>query len=127
MKPEISENPPSLKNQRSQDFSSIYANNVAFETSVFDLKLIFGQLDQALGIIDQHTAITIAWPVVKLGLYNLAAQIAAYEIVYGKIRLSSDVLPPAPLPPPDEHKDNPLFQKVYDRLKELHEEFIKSA
>jgi len=115
-----------LRNQRSEDFASVYANNVGFEASSWDLKIIFGQLDQAAGIVDQHTAITIPWSLVKLALFHLRAQIAAHEIVYGKIMLSPDVLPPEPPPLPDELKDSPAFQQVYNTVKKMRDEFIES-
>lgn len=120
-------NPQQLRNERSEEFASAYANNVGFESSVWDLKLIFGQLDQATGIIEQHTAITVPWSLVKLSLYHLAAQITAYEIIYGKVALSPDVLPPEPVPPPEEYKENAAFQRVYEALKRLHEDFIRKV
>jgi hypothetical protein len=50
--------------QRVDDFNSYYANNIAnniqLEWSQFDLKLIFGQLDQSAGKVrvEQHSAVT---------------------------------------------------------------------
>jgi hypothetical protein len=46
--------------QRVDDFNSYYANNIQFEWSQFDLKLIFGQLDQSAGKVrvEQHSAVT---------------------------------------------------------------------
>ena len=45
--------------QRDEEFAYLYANNVRFESSAFDLKMIFGELDQSgkdgLTVI-QHTA-----------------------------------------------------------------------
>lgn len=53
---------------RHEEFTSLYANNVQFEWSQLDLKLIFGQLDQSRGKaqIEQHTAMTIPWMIAKL-------------------------------------------------------------
>lgn len=117
---------PQPKNQRSPDFESLYANNFAFESSVWDLKILFGELDQTLGTIDQHTAMTIPWSGAKLLVYYLATNIAAQEIINGEIKLPPAVIPPEPPPLPDEHKDNPVFQKVREKFRALHREFLKS-
>jgi hypothetical protein len=120
--------PQPLRNQRSDDFASVYSNNVAFEASAWDLKLIFGQLDQAVGVIDQRTALTIPWSLAKLALYHLKTQLVAYEIIYGKIVLSHDVLPPAPQPLSTEQKQqNPAFERIYEAIKILHEEFVREV
>lgn len=124
-KPPVAPQPP--RNQRSEDFASVYSNNVAFETSLWDLRLIFGQLDQAVGVVDQHTAVTIPWTLAKLALYHLECQLAAYEIIYGKIVLSTDVLPPVPPPLSDEQKQNPAFQRIHEAIKILREEFVRDA
>ena len=48
--------------RRDEEFASLYANNVQLESSVWDLKIMFGQLDQAKGpnVINQHTAMTMS-------------------------------------------------------------------
>ncbi len=119
--------PQPLRNERSEDFISVYANNVMFESSAFDLRLIYGQIDQAAGVVDQHTGVTIPWVVAKLGLHFLNTQVAAHEIVYGKIAIPKELFPLEPPPPPKELSQNPLVQQVYEALKKLREEFIKTA
>jgi hypothetical protein len=60
-----------------EDLVSLYANNVMYEASVWDLKLIFGQLDQKVAekqqgqaTVDYHSAITLPWSTVKtMGLF----------------------------------------------------------
>lgn len=118
--------PKPLRNERSDDFGEVYANNVLFETSVWDLKVIFGQLDQAMGVVQQHTAVTIPWTIAKLALYHLQSQVAAYEIVYGPIKLSSEILPvePGSLEPP--FKGNAVLERVHEEIKKLHKEFISA-
>jgi hypothetical protein len=116
-----------LRNERADDFVSTYANNAAFEPSVWDMKIIFGELDQGAGTIQQHTAIAMPWIMAKLMVHHLSMQIATHEIVHGKIRIPPDVLPPEVTPPPASFKDDPKFQKVYEALKTLHEEFRKNA
>jgi len=67
----------------------LYANNVKFESSLWDLKLIFGQTDQTFGpnAIIQHTAVTIPWPQVKLLLFGLSVTLAEQEGRTGRIAL----------------------------------------
>jgi hypothetical protein len=115
---------PPLKNQRSEDFSEVYANNVTFEISAWDLKIIFGQLDQAIGVIEQHTAITVPWALAKLALYHLRSQILAREMFWGPIRLTDDMLPTEPVPPAKELSENPRFVALYEAAKKLREEYI---
>ena len=57
-----------IERSQTEDFRNTYANNVLFETSVWDLKMIFGQLDQRLGqnAVVQHTAVAVPWPQVKI-------------------------------------------------------------
>lgn len=40
---------PEPEIRRREDFASVYANNCYFEASTFDIKLIFGNLDQRGG------------------------------------------------------------------------------
>jgi hypothetical protein len=69
---------------------------------------------------------TLPWSGAKLLIYYLATNVAAQEIVNGEIKLPASVIPPEPPPIPEEHKDNPVFQKVYEKFRELHKEFLKS-
>jgi hypothetical protein len=118
--------PAPLKNHRTEDFAAAYSNNVMFETSVWDLKFIFGELDQAGGTVEQHTSITIPWSMAKLLLYLLRLQVVAHEIGYGKIPIADDVKPTEIQPPPENLKDNQTFQKIYEAMKKEREEFLKT-
>jgi len=52
---------------RVEDFVNYYANNVQFEASSFDLKVIFGQLQQSHGTqVLQECAVTVPWVQAKL-------------------------------------------------------------
>jgi hypothetical protein len=117
--------PPLLRNQRTEDFASVYSNNVGFEQSVWDLKIIFGQLDQDAGVIEQHTAVTIPWVIAKLSLFYLATQIAGHELVNGKIAIPPSVVPPEPAPLTKEQQNDPNLQKIYAEFTRLHKEFMK--
>jgi hypothetical protein len=91
------------------------------------LKVVFGELDQSAGAVVQHTAVTLPWAAVKLMLYLIRAQVVGYETINGKIQVVKDVLPAEVAPPPEQYKDNPTFQKAFEALKRLREEFIKDA
>jgi hypothetical protein len=115
---------------RTEDFAEVYANNVNFEPSVFDLKILFGQLNQAFdpNIIEQHTAVTMVWTEVKLMLHFLTIQLAAFEEVHGKILLPPSVLPPAPQEPDEElAKAEPRSVLIYQLIKRIHDEFVKNS
>ncbi len=38
---------PELKIEKDEDLLEVYANNVFFESSVWDIKMLFGTLDQS--------------------------------------------------------------------------------
>jgi hypothetical protein len=104
-----------------------YANNVLYEASVWDLKFIFGQLDQSEGRLRvvAHSAITVPWIQVKLMTYWLRGQIEAHEKVNGKINIPLAVLPP-PLPPLTEElkKSDPNAEAIYEVFNKLRHEFL---
>jgi hypothetical protein len=119
---------PSL--QPSEDFSSAYANSVFLEPSTWDLKMIFGQLDQSVdpNVVEQHTAITIPWTQAKILSHFLRVQIAAFEVVHGKIALHRGILPPEPSAPTKEIlAEEPKAQEIFDKLKKMHDELIEGV
>jgi hypothetical protein len=87
-----------------EDFATRYANNALFESTVWDLKITFGQTDivQGPNVIIQHTAITLPWNYVKIFSYLIQAQIAAQEAEYGHITVPSNILNPPLEKLPDE-------------------------
>src|SRR5208283_935789 len=96
--------PPQLKYERTTDFLNTYANNAYFESSAWDFRIIFGQLDQSSlpePAIKQNVAITIPWAQAKLALYWIRLHVEANEIQNGKILIRADLLPPVPNPPTD--------------------------
>src|ERR1700730_1191495 len=75
-----------IKFERADDFVTAYANNVFFETSVFDIKMTFGELDQPHEkepFVEQHTAMTLPWMQAKITALLLAINVAAHEKKFG--------------------------------------------
>ena len=96
--------PPSIPIKRIEDFVSRYANNVNLEISVWDLKLLFSELQQPSGepaFIQQHTAITIPWLQAKLLMLWLRLNIVAQEATHGKILVPPQLLPSISPPGPE--------------------------
>src|SRR5947209_3194715 len=83
--------------RRNEDFGTFYANNVRFESSLWDLKIIFGQLDQSSrpNAIEQHTAMTVTWVQAKLMAYYLEVNLAVFETDNGYIRVPLALTPTA--------------------------------
>jgi len=106
-----------------------YANNVYYESSAWDLKLIFGQLDQRDGKIKiiQHSAITLPWSLVKIMTYWLRGQVEAHEAMNGKIRIPLAVIPQALPPLTEENKKSDVnAETIYKIFNRLREEFVSS-
>jgi len=110
-------------------FNEAYANNVYYEASAWDLRLIFGQLDQRQGksVINQHTGITLSWPQVKILSYWLRGYVEFYEFSNGTIKIPSNGIPPE-LPPPTQEQRavDPQVDKVYEIFKKLRSELVES-
>jgi hypothetical protein len=102
-----------------------YANNFNFEASVWDLKIIFGQLDQQAGaaVVDWHTAITIPWLQVKLAAYFLRLQALWHEMQNGPINIPASVMPRL-LPPTEEEAKNPANVTWYESCKTIYEQMF---
>lgn len=119
--------PAALEYHKTEDFSHSYANNVFMENSAWDLKMIFGELDQALGpnVIVQHSAVSLSWPQVKVLHYFLGVHLAFREAELGRISIPANVINPPP--PPDEAttKASPAAPKLYEILKRDYDKLME--
>jgi hypothetical protein len=108
------------------DFESLYANNVQFESSVWDLKLLFGQLDQAKsGVeVEQHTAITLPWYQAKIAAYYFLVNVIINQEEQGRIALPARVVPPRPNPNAPEVSTSAKIAVEY--LAWVHDQFFGS-
>src|SRR5262249_50074 len=92
-----------------------YANNSAFETTIWDLKMAFGQYHSDTGATDWHTSITMPWLQAKICAYFLQLNVLFHEITQGRIRIPPGIIPKKPIPPTDEQlRDNPTLQAIHD-------------
>jgi uncharacterized protein DUF3467 len=115
--------------ETTEDFTEAYANNIYFEASAWDLKLIFGQLDQSGGKIRtvQHTAITLPWTQAKILSYWLRGHIEAHEMVNGKIHMPPSIIPAEVEAPTKELKQSePNVERIYAVFNRLRDELIAS-
>src|ERR1700680_463733 len=112
--------------EHTEDFASLYADNVRFESTVWDLKLIFGEIDLSSGseIVKQHTAITIPWSLAKLVIFFLQLNVSIQELLSGTV-----IVPPSQIPPPappltPEQKADPNAVKIKELARKTRDEFI---
>ncbi len=83
--------------RRGDEYESLYANSVYFQPSEWDLKLIFGELDNdpkdGSAFVEQHTAISVPWLQAKLMNYYLTLQVGAYEMMHGEVPVPESLMP----------------------------------
>ena len=115
-----------LEFTRDADFVSLYANNIQFESSVWDLKIIFGQLNQVNGRtrVDQHTAVSISWMQAKLTAYYLIVNFMFQQLRLGDIRMPADLIPVRPDPADPAFDEN--GKKMLEYLAWVHDQFFSS-
>jgi len=114
---------PEIRFERGEDFTSLYANNVQFESSVWDLKMIFGQLDQGKGVIEQHTSMTLSWLHAKVAAYYLLINVLLQQSRTGAISIPSVVTPSRP-DRNDPTIENEEGRRVVDYLAWVHDQFF---
>jgi uncharacterized protein DUF3467 len=105
--------------------NAVYANNAMFEVSAWDLKILFGQLDQQpeKSRIDWHTSVTMPWMQAKIFMYYLRLNIAYYEMHFTPVNTPERVIPALPAPPAEaDAKAHVLFETY----KKIHAEIFGS-
>lgn len=93
------------------DVVPMYANNVRFEMTAWDLRMLFGQLIpniEGKGQVDWHTDVTLPWTQAKLMHLYLGMNLTLYERENGRIKVPTAVLPaPMSTPPSGVDASNP--------------------
>src|ERR1700733_9457104 len=101
-----------LKPDADIELDSDYANNVFFEPSIWDLKLIFGEFSGRADAVDWHTSITLPWAQAKLLHYYLGLNISIHELANrSAIEIPAQMLPTLP-PLPAAGEDVPLKRAI---------------
>jgi hypothetical protein len=123
---EVPQEAAPLDIRRHENYENWYSNNVQFQQTEWDLKLIFGQLDWSDDhfVIEQHTAITVAWIQAKMLLYYLNFQVGAYEMSHGKIPIPAGAMPPEPHPPTGEQAKDQFSNRLYEYMKKAREQLL---
>ena len=113
--------------RRGEDFEALYANSVIFQPSEWDLRLVFGELDNESDdtiFIQQHTSIAVPWLQAKIMHYFLTLQLGMYEKSHQPIAVPESLMPPDANPPEGAFKDDPQAKEVYDYIKKMRAEFV---
>ena len=112
--------------KKSEEFSEYYANNVLLESSLWDLKLIFGQLDQQIpdNAVVQYGSITLPWAQAKVFHYFLGVHLASHEIHNGRVQIPSGIIPPIPDDVLPELASDPKAVETHEAFKAAYEAFI---
>lgn len=130
MAPENSTPPMQYQSLPEDDvYREVYANNVYLEPSAWDLKAIFGQLDQRQGkvTIRQHTAVTVPWTQAKILMFWLRGYLEFHEKTQGKVIIPPNGIPPEVTPPSEEQKkSDPSVEIAYEIFKRLRNELLES-
>jgi hypothetical protein len=115
---------PQLEATRSEEFENLYANNIIFESTLWDLRLIFGEVDLAAKQIVQHTAINIPWPQAKIATYYMLANLVIQQSLNGNVFLPPFLRPTRPNP--SDPVNAPIDKRVVEYLGWIHDQIFGS-
>src|SRR5579863_9840714 len=120
------ENPPDLQFERDENFVELYANNVRFEASAWDMKMIFGLLDQSKTPtrVLQHTSINIPLSQMAITAYFLIVNMVSHQATVGAIPIPTSILPPKPSTMVDLSQADPVQQRTVTYLDWVHEQLF---
>lgn len=109
------------------DYFEVYANQALYEASAWDLKIIFGILDQSTGTAKTKKtfAVNIPWAAVKLAIFYLRLQLAVEEAQDGKIQIRPSLIPPAAPPLTEEQAAEPMAKQLYEIYERMREDFLR--
>lgn len=117
--------------RRTEDFVTRYANNAYLEASAWDLKFIFGQVDQTVDptreVVLQHTSLTMPWPQVKMMTYLMQVHIAMHETRIGKVNVPSGMIYKVTGDMPSDFREQfpEGAEELWQKLRALYDTFIE--
>src|SRR5262249_19658754 len=115
-----------IEYSRVEDFSEAYANNIVFESSIYDLKLVFGQNEQHVSpnAVVQHTAVTIPWAQAKVLAYALSLALTDQEARCGRIKLKKGLVAEFPEHMTKSFRDaGEISEEAWKALRKLYNNF----
>jgi hypothetical protein len=106
----------------------VYANNIYFEASFWDLTIHFSQLDQRTNqsATRPKAMVTVPWTQAKLISYYIQVQLIVHEVQNGKIRIRPDLLPPPPELSQEEIEKDPTVLATVQKIAALRDAFVAS-
>jgi len=108
-----------------EDLTTDYANNVAVEATIWDLKLIFGEYSDSDKSVNWHSSITIPWAQAKLLSHYLQVNVAVREVSEGPISIPEVMIPQPPPPLTPEQEKDPKAKAVYETISALQTAFVR--
>jgi len=75
----------------SDEINTDYANNIAIQSTVWDLKIVFGEYSNTLNSVDWHTSMTMPYATAKLLAYYLQINVEPYDIYNGELHYQQGV------------------------------------
>ncbi len=86
---------PTFPKRKSADYVERYANNFFFESSFWDLKLIFGILDQSEkpNPTSIHTTVNVPWAQAKIAAYVMLVNVVLQERYGEPIKVRGELIP----------------------------------
>lgn len=109
------------------EHTKYYANNTRFEPSLWDLKILFGELENGPEDkvrIGWRTAITMPWAQAKILAYYLRLNLAFHERQMGTINLPEPIHPTPPTPPDKGLESDPNAMEMYAKLQQIYTEMF---
>jgi len=125
VKPEPQQPGAPIEFRKSDSLANVYANHSLLQSTGWDIKVIFGEVDQSISpnTVVQHTAVTLPWTQAKILAYFLQIHLAAHEVALGRVAIPQGVIPDIPVPPRDA-KDPLQAQQLYKVWSQLHDAFL---
>ncbi len=107
--------------RRADDYFAEYANNAKLDSSNWDLKLTFGEIDLSFGpnVVVQKFGVTIPWPQAKVLHYFLTLHLLGHEAEFGRIIIPTGIIPAWPKEAPPG-----VSEEIWKKAQQWYEEFI---
>ena len=122
----MDESEETVESKSGVDMNTEYANSVGFHPTIWDLKILFGELSSRTPSVDWHTSMTLSWAQVKLMAYYLQVNLALHESRSGNINVPIEMTP-MELPALAESATNDSHETAtLKKLKVLRDAFVAS-